>query len=86
MDNTIDSLIKQESNRIFAYIDMGKPFDYISYVNKEFFKNKYDIKDYQNFALDCYNYYIKEVVICEAKQLALLRTFERMYKRYDNVK
>ena len=40
-DESIDKIVKQEENRIYAYISGDKPFNYLPYMNQVYFNNSY---------------------------------------------
>ena len=84
----LELLVKKERSRVWAYCDMGKPFDYIRDVNNEYFCGSFELqsngktKGVFDIALDDYNY-LKRNNVVNAKQESLLRTFKAMYNIVD---
>jgi hypothetical protein len=83
---TIDELLKQERNRIHAYIDKNKPFDYLRYINKTYFKSMFSNETIFDIALDNYNHAVRQGVKGQAKEWSLINTFNIMYKCYERLK
>ena len=87
----LELLVKKERPRVWAFCDMGKPFDYIRNVNDEYFCGSFELKSSNkvkgvfDMALDDYSY-LKRNNVVNAKQESLLRTFKAMYKVVDEYK
>ena len=86
--DSIQDILKKEESRIYAYIDMQKPFDYIRMINKTYCANQFDMSlDNNNnippvfdFALDSYLWYKQNGVHHYTTFYSLRQTLEMMLK------
>lgn len=76
-NGSIDDLAETLSLECDAFIYKNTPFDYIDVVINKFPNYNYNHSTYKrilsDFALDVYNYYVKNGVIHDAKRMALMQ-------------
>ena len=84
--NELESILKKERPRCWAYVDMGKPFTYLDMVNEEYFCGIFEREKLYDRSLDVYNYFKRNGVLY-AVQESLIRTLSEMYtvtKKYGS--
>lgn len=78
----LEQILKRERPRSLAFVEIGREFDYLNLINKEYFAGVFRMngdKGVYNFALDSYSYWKRNGVL-HAKHESLLSTLRMLYQ------